>query len=944
MEPLRYIGEHLWIGNIGHFCIVTSMVTALTSLFSFYKDVKSGEDNNGWKKLGRNMFYVHAASNFVLIGLILYAMYHQMYEYKYVFDHVSPELPMRYILSAFWEGQEGSFMLWMFWHSVLGLIFLRAKYSSESFVMFSLLACQAILATMLLGWHIPWGEGTIKIGSNPTVLLRQTMEAPIFNNADYLSLIKGTGLNPLLQNYWMTIHPPTLFLGFALTIFPFGFALGGLIKNDHTTWWQDAYKWALASGGILGIGILMGSLWAFEALSFGGYWNWDPVENASFVPWITLIAGLHTYMVAKHTGHGLRSTYFYYIITFLLVLYSTFLTRSGVLGDSSVHSFTQMGLEWQLVIWVLLFALFGLGLWGFRYKSIPVPQEEEKNQSKEFWMFVGSLVLFFAALLIIISTSLPVFNAIANYFSPSYEGRVINDPIAHYNKTQIWIAVFIGILSSVAIFLRYKGVNWPIVRKQFFRTMVTWGVSSILLTLVFAYFIPLPSLSFYLLAFAGFFASLANGAHIVKVFRQKSKLAASGISHLGFGLMLLGLITSGYHAHYVSSNPFVFRGMFEDEDLEKYVQLIQGKPLMTQGYLMTYTHDTIIGREKKFAVKFQKVDSLLRVQEEFTLFPNAMYSNDFSKVAAFNPDTRHYWNKDIFCCVVALPLALQDAEEAKKLEDSLQFEKYSIYPGDSLKIGNSVFIADSLDFNPNQKDYLNHDHDTGLSLHYSIYSPDKDSVYIGETSLGLDGALLYKYPTAVEDLGWRIRLEDETMSAVFTEENKLSYREVNLKMGIPTVLDDYQITLIGFDKNVKQRHYTPKEGDVAIAAKLEIVHKKTGLKTLAEPVYVIQDNTPMSLKYYEGNEGLHIRFSNIDPKSEIFTFRIAQDKRADKIPVSFSVAQQVPRSDYIILEAKVFPGINLFWGGTILMMVGLLVALYNKKFRSNPLPTHEDRS
>ena len=938
MQGIEYAGESLWIGQIGHFSIILAFTAAVLAAFSFIKATFDSDASGGWQKLGRWSFIVHGISVFVLIGLIFYAMYHQKYEYKYVFDHVSPELPMRYILSAFWEGQEGSFMLWMFWHITLGFIFLRSRNPVESPVMFIVALCQVVLVTMILGFHIPWGEESIKIGSNPTVLLRQTMEAPIFNNADYLSLIKGNGLNPLLQNYWMTIHPPTLFLGFALTIFPFGFAFAGLLKNDHASWLPSAYKWSLFGAGILGIGILMGSFWAFEALSFGGYWNWDPVENASFVPWITLVAGVHTHMIAKHTGHGLRSTYFYYLISFVLILYSTFLTRSGVLGDSSVHSFTQMGLEWQLVGLVSLFFVGGLGLWAFRYKSIPNPPKEETLYSREFWMFIGSLVLLFGSVLITVSTSLPVYNTIMQYFNPSFEGRVINDPVDHYNKSQLWIAIFVAMLAGFSVYLRYTGVNWEFNRKKVIRKTALWAGIAICATILFSIWIPLISWQFYFFTFAGVFVLLSNADHIVQVFRQKAKVAAAGIAHLGFGLMLIGLITSGLHAHYVSSNPFVFKGMFEEEDLEKYVQLIKGKPLMTKGYILTYVSDTLIDREREYTINFKKVNKNLEVTEEFNLQPNAMYSNDMTKVAAFNPDTRHYPHKDIFCCVVALPLAMQDAEEAKKLEDSLKFEPILVAPGDSIRLDKNILVVKDISFSPTHEEYARHDHDTGLSVRFDLVSPGKDTVFTGEAALGLDGALLYKYPAAIEDLGMRVRLEEDIMSQLFTTEEKLVYKEYAVKMATQVDIGDHIFSLEGFDKNVNQRHYTPKEGDVAIAAKLVIKNKTTGIITEATPVYIIQDNQPMSLKHYVGEEGLHIRFSNIDPKTEVFTFKIARDERPKTLRFNMSVALNVPRSDYVILEAKVFPGINLFWGGTILMMIGFLVAWFNKKFRQKAVP------
>jgi cytochrome c biogenesis factor len=160
-------------------------------------------------------------------------------------------------------------------------------------------------------------------------------EAPIFQRADYLSIPQmqdGQSLNSLLQNYWMVIHPPVLFLGFSSTLIPFAFAFSGLWKKEYGSWTKTALPWTLFSCCVLGTGIMMGAAWAYESLTFGGYWAWDPVENASLVPWLVLIAGLHTQVIYNSTGHSLRATYLFLILGFTLILYSTFLTRSGVLG------------------------------------------------------------------------------------------------------------------------------------------------------------------------------------------------------------------------------------------------------------------------------------------------------------------------------------------------------------------------------------------------------------------------------------------------------------------------------------------------------------------------------------------------------------------------------------------------------------------------------------
>ena len=147
----------------------------------------------------------------------------------------------------------------------------------------------------------------------------------------------------LLQNYWMVIHPPVLFLGFASTLVPFSFIIAALWKGEYKSFIRTTVISSLFSGGVLGLGIMMGGAWAYESLNFGGYWAWDPVENASLVPWLTMIAGLHTLIVFKATGRSLSTTMVFYGLTYILVWYSTFLTRTGVLGDTSVHAFTGEG-------------------------------------------------------------------------------------------------------------------------------------------------------------------------------------------------------------------------------------------------------------------------------------------------------------------------------------------------------------------------------------------------------------------------------------------------------------------------------------------------------------------------------------------------------------------------------------------------------------------------
>ncbi|MFN8689586.1 MAG: cytochrome c biogenesis protein CcsA, partial [Cyclobacteriaceae bacterium] len=197
------------------------------------------------------------------------------------YSYSDTKLQTYYLISTFWNGQEGSFLLWMFWHAVLGLVLMYTQRNWEAPVMIVFTLVQAFLASMILGVVLPGID--LKLGSSPFILLREAMADPIFQANPNFIPSEGQGLNPLLQNYWMVIHPPTLFLGFAATLVPFAFVVAGLWQRQYREWIKPALPWSLFAGAVLGLGILMGGYWAYETLNFGGYWNWDPVENAVYV-------------------------------------------------------------------------------------------------------------------------------------------------------------------------------------------------------------------------------------------------------------------------------------------------------------------------------------------------------------------------------------------------------------------------------------------------------------------------------------------------------------------------------------------------------------------------------------------------------------------------------------------------------------------------------------
>ncbi len=944
MEPIQYVGEHLLPGRIGHFGIIAAFVSAILASIGYFfaESRKSLPESEGWLKIGRGAFAVHGLSLFAVIGVIFYLMIRQYFEYQYVWAHVSEELPLKYIFSAFWEGQEGSFLLWMFWHVVLGMVLMIKAKTWEAPTLAVLSLIQAVIVSMILGIYLGFGEHAVKIGSNPLLLLRQTMDAPIFNNAEYLKLVKGNGLNPLLQNYWMTIHPPTLFLGFASTSVPFAFAIAGLWTRRHHEWLKPALPWALFSGAILGTGILMGGAWAYEALSFGGYWAWDPVENMSLVPWLTLLAGIHTNLVANQTGQSVRSAYVYYLLTFGLIVYSTFLTRSGVLGDTSVHAFTEMGLEWQLIFFLVLAFAGGYGLFFARYRGIPSPPKEEPLASREFWMFIGSLVLLFSALIITASTSLPVFNKIMQFFNPAFQGRVITEPVAHYNKNQLYIGVFIGFLSGLAQYLRYREWDW---KKRVGRFSMHLGIAlalSFLLTYLSGLWIEVQAWQYWLLMYAGIFTVVSNGDYLIMFLKGNMKAAGSALSHAGFGIMIVGILASGLNKKIISNNPFIMDGLIEgadDEALRKNILLFKNAPTMMAGYELNYVHDTLDGYTRTYTVNFKRKDAGGKVVEEFNLHPNILYDKSFTKIAASNPSTKRYWNKDIFTHIASLATVEIDLEQRQAREDSLNYRSVGLIQGREMTLLDTVRLDNpdttltrkfsltlqSINRSVSHPDYRPEPGDLALSARVRVEREEEKESFMAEPAIVLRNELMLSYPAQINELSARLRLTEEFLRQIVALEEDLNYQDISLGVGEEKELQGVTIRFAGFNRQPANPDYQPQEGDLPVGAQLSITDRK-GNAFSAEPVFLIRDGQAFDFKDMVEELGLHLRFPLLDPKTEKITLRVARSMEdGGAIPVE--MATNSLRSDYIVLEAIEFPGINLFWLGSSLMMVGLAFSM-----------------
>ena len=645
-----------------------------------------------WRRLARWAFIIESVSVFAIFGLLIYIITQHLFEYKYAWQHSSRSLDFKYLLAAIWEGQEGSFLLWSIWHCVLGLVLIRTSRHWEAPVMTVVSFAQVCLATMIAGlYFFGW-----KMGSNPFILLRDSGvldNAPALHvdfdlnqplRSDYLASVKdGNGLNKLLQNYWMVIHPPVLFLGFASTIVPFAFAMAGLWSRNFTGWLKQALPWALFSAAVLGVGIMLGAIWAYESLTFGGYWAWDPVENASLVPWMILVAGIHTLLIYKHSGHSLRATYLFFILSFGFILYSTFLTRSGILGEASVHAFTDLGMNWQLLAFLLVFVLPSLFMFIQSYKKIPAVQKEENGSSREFWMFIGALVFFLSAIVIIGKTSLPVFNKIfgTNIAPPE-------DAEFAYNSIQVYVAVIVALLTAVAQYLKYKNTSG----RQFWKKILLPTVISLLITgLVMAFYEisytkkgPMFQASIWLALACSIYTVVANSAYIWLGLKGKLGISGGSISHVGFGMVLIGILISASNKEVLSNNVSgIFIPLGDNEDPRENLTLVQGQKMDMGRYYITYKNDSVVAKDERtyFNIHFRRKDG----KEDFVLSPNSFVNPNGQEGLMSNPDARHYWDHDVFTYITSLP-------NPEKLKDTAQFQPHTLRPGDSVFYSSGFII------------------------------------------------------------------------------------------------------------------------------------------------------------------------------------------------------------------------------------------------------------
>jgi len=646
--------------------MVGSILLTLALAFSIISMIMYFLNYRGYKNTlnyGRIAYHGMAVLVIAASVFLWYAILTHQYQYNYIYSYSNNslrDLGIFQLASSFWGGQEGSFMLWLLLTSIVGII-LQSYASKRGDLEPRVMAVFTLATSFLLVMVSPWFKNPFEyIWITPVFVKVEHLNSQFFNlpfiqqffftdqstnqgfvqiNSELVSklsaagvsvnqfIIDGKGLNPQLLNFWMQIHPPILFSGFSMATVPFAFAIAALMKNDYSNWVRQAFPWMLAGMGVLGLGIMLGGYWAYEMLGWGGYWAWDPVENSSLIPWLVGVAGIHTLLVQKrsqvHGGIGkyAKTNLMLCVLTYVLVLYSTFLTRSGVLGDASVHSFVDPGMIVYLflILFIGTFILLGFGMIAFRWKTLNENiKDEESLLSRELALFTAMIVLIASAIIVLVGTSAPIFGKSVDTF--------------FYNEMHLPLAIIIMFLNGISLLIKWQKSDLnELIKKSTYA-----AVGSILFTILLVVVGGVQEIMIIILSLTTAFSLFVNLDIVIKIVKGNLKMLGAYVAHIGIALFILGVIGSAVYSEQVN------------------IDLVKGKPVTAFGYEMTFTEYYPIENNTKYAFNV----NVKRGNSEYKVTPK-MYLSEFNNSLVREPAILTLLTKDIYLS----PLGYDEGEQ-----------------------------------------------------------------------------------------------------------------------------------------------------------------------------------------------------------------------------------------------------------------------------------------
>ena len=521
-------------------------------------------------------------------GLVSLIVTHQ-FQFTYVWNYSSTELPLHLLIACFYSGQEGSFLLWTMFVAIIGILLQpyakRHGYEAPVMLFYGLILS---FLTLLL------------VAKNPFAYYYESFASQGITVDDIPS--NGKGLNPLLHNAWITIHPPILFIGFASMSVSFAFAMAGLVRKDYHRWIDISLPWTLFATGILGFGIMLGGFWAYETLGWGGFWGWDPVENSSLIPWLVVVALVHTMLVQKRTRGLVKTNMALAVLSFVMVLYSTFLTRSGVLGDTSVHSFVDPGRFAFRILLLFMVTFIGIGfsLLVVRRSDMNVTREEFAPTTREFMLSIGSALVMASAVFVTIGTSWPVVMEVLGL-------PKVAVAIDFYNQVHRILVPAILVVNGISLVMQWRNTTRSVFRRRVLRSSVAAVVGTgVLIAFGVRELWPIA------LGFGAWFSFAINVEDGLRMLKAGPAMMGAYVSHVGIALLMFGVITTSMYSE------------------TYHAVLVHGKRVNVGNYTLTYLGKEQVEREFHDREKFRYYVRIEHEGQRRTVAP-VLYWSDFNQ-------------------------------------------------------------------------------------------------------------------------------------------------------------------------------------------------------------------------------------------------------------------------------------------------------------------------
>ncbi|NJN16087.1 MAG: cytochrome c biogenesis protein CcsA [Oscillochloris sp.] len=528
---------------LGTFLLITAIAMALLAVVGYVMVIRGSGIALMYGRFGTFASLGVITMTWVLLITLFLA---RRFDIEYVNGYSSRDLDFFFTIAASWAGQPGSFMIWVLWTAIAAALLVKRARHFEPYTLIPIMLIQATLLSFV-------------IILNPF--------QPLIDPSTGMAVVPedGRGLNPLLHNFWMIIHPPILFIGYALATIPFAFAVAALLRRDYDTWIVRAMPWTLGAWSFLGLALLLGGYWAYETLGWGGYWGWDPVENSSLVPWLLLTALLHG-MVLQRAHGGMRKTNLAIALSvYVTVFYATFMTRSGVYANFSVHSFVAEGIFEGLVAFLVFLFVGCIALFVMRFRDVPARPLSEKFFSRDSFFVLSTITFVVVALVVGIGTSMPVISAIPGvghtlqgWMGQAFEiddGTLMN-PQAQpfedgrfslapnfYQQTTPPLGLVVITLMIVGPLLGWRDANM----RHLLRTL-RWPALAAVIAAVIALFVDVRDLLSLAYVAGGTFAVGTNLVMLIRTLRGGWMRIGGYLAHVGFALTLIGMVGSSAYA------------------------------------------------------------------------------------------------------------------------------------------------------------------------------------------------------------------------------------------------------------------------------------------------------------------------------------------------------------------------------------------------------------